>query len=187
MVNTLRENKTYLSTKNMILSAFISAIMCILAPISIPLGFTPVPISLALLVVFFAAYILPPFSAAISVLIYLFLGMAGLPVFSGYHGGIDRLIGPTGGYLIGYIPTVLISSFFIHRYKNQRLLHLFGLITAVFSCYLLGSIWFSFQQGIPFSETLKLCVLPFLPGDFIKILISFFIGHEISKRMQKEF
>lgn len=187
MINTLKGNTLYLSTKNMVLCAFVSAILCIFAPVSIPLGFTPVPISLALLIVFFSAYVLPPFMAALSVLIYLLLGMAGLPVFSGYQSGVERLIGPTGGYLIGYIPAVLISSFLIHRYKDKRFLHLFGLVSALFSCYLLGSLWFSFQQNIPFSETLKLCVLPFLPGDGIKILIAFFIGHQAVQRIEKEF
>ena len=102
-----------MSTKNISIIALMSAIICILAPISIPLGFTDIPISLGLFAILITAYVLTPAQAVISVLIYILLGSFGLPVFSKYTGGIGVLFGPTGGYIIGYLATVSISSYII--------------------------------------------------------------------------
>lgn len=183
-VNISNADKDTLSTKSMVLCGFMAALLCILSPISIPLGFTPVPLTLGIFIVFLTAYILPPQTAALSVLIYLLLGMAGLPVFSGFRGGIDKLIGPTGGYLIGYIFTVFISSFVIHRYRKIPALHFAGMFFSLFICYLFGTYWFSIQQKMSFGDSLKLCVFPFIVGDIIKIILAFFIGQAVFKRIK---
>ena len=81
--------------------AIMAALLGVLAPLALPVG--PVPISLATLVVYLAAYILEPKWSIVSVVIYLLLGLVGLPVFSGGKAGVGTLVGPTGGYLIGYL------------------------------------------------------------------------------------
>jgi len=165
--------------------ALISAILCILAPLSVPLPFTPVPVSLTLLVIFIAAYILPPLSCTLSVLIYLLIGMAGLPVFSGYSGGLWKLSGPTGGYLIGFLFSALIASAAVHAFTKNRLLQAAGMVAGLAVCYLFGTLWFSLQQHMSFVASLSLCVIPFLPADAAKIVASVLIGPVISARIKK--
>ena len=110
-------SKTF-SVQKMAIIALMTAVLCILAPISIPVFISPVPISLGVLAIYLTAYVLSPLDATISVIIFILLGTFGLPVFSGYSGGLSKLVGPTGGYIIGFLFTVYISSLFIHMKKG---------------------------------------------------------------------
>ncbi len=169
-------------TKNLIIIALMAAIMCVLAPVSIPLFFTPVPISLGVFIVYIISYVLSPSHAVASVFIYILLGLFGLPVFSGYAGGAAKLFGPTGGYIIGYLFSAFIVSYFV-RLSNNRLLHLLGMLLGLAACYAFGTIWFSLIQHMDFLASLKLCVIPFLPGDCIKIILALIVGPELVKRI----
>ena len=110
------------------------------------------------------------------------LGTFGLPVFSGYSGGLSKLVGPTGGYIIGFLFTVYISSLFIHM-KKGIIFDVIGMIAGLALCYILGTIWFSYQQGKGFIASLLLCVVPFLIGDAIKIIVAVILGTQINKRL----
>ena len=94
----------------MVRTALFSGILCVLAPVALPVPGSPVPLSLATFAVYLTGMILGTKQGVLSVLVYLFLGTVGLPVFSGFSGGIGILLGPTGGYLLGYIPCVLVTG-----------------------------------------------------------------------------
>lgn len=102
-----------IQVRDMTKIAIFTALLCILAPMSIPIG--PVPISLTTLVIYLSLYILGMKKGTISFLIYLLLGLVGLPVFSGYSGGPAKLLGPTGGYIIGFLFIALIGGYVIDR------------------------------------------------------------------------
>lgn len=85
-------------------TALFAAILAVLSPLSIPLPFTPVPLSLGTFAVYLAAAAGGVRWGTLSVAVYLLLGAVGIPVFAGYSGGLQVLVGPTGGYLIGYLP-----------------------------------------------------------------------------------
>ena len=174
-------SKTF-SVRKMAIIALMTAVLCILAPISIPLFISPVPISLGVLAIYLTAYVLSPLDATISVIIFILLGTFGLPVFSGYSGGLSKLVGPTGGYIIGFLFTVYISSLFIHM-KKGIIFDVIGMITGLVLCYILGTIWFSYQQGKGFIASLLLCVVPFLIGDAIKIIVAVILGTQLNKRL----
>lgn len=174
-------SKTF-SVQKMAIIALMTAVLCILAPISIPVFISPVPISLGVLAVYLTAYVLSPLDATISVIIFILLGTFGLPVFSGYSGGLSKLVGPTGGYIIGFLFTVYISSLFIHM-KKGIIFDVIGMITGLALCYILGTIWFSYQQGKGFIASLLLCVVPFLIGDAVKIIVAVILGTQINKRL----
>ena len=101
---TLRTTNTYA----MAVTALMTAVTCILAPLSIPIG--PVPISLTNFAIYLSLYLLDWKKGTISYILYLLLGLVGLPVFSGFTGGIGKLAGPTGGYIIGFIPMAMHSE-----------------------------------------------------------------------------
>lgn len=170
------------SVRKMAIIALMTAVLCILAPISIPVFISPVPVSLGVLAVYLTAYVLSPVDSLISVIIFILLGTFGLPVFSGYSGGLSKLVGPTGGYIIGFLFTVYISSIFIHM-KKGIIFDVIGMITGLALCYILGTIWFSYQQGKGFIASLLLCVVPFLIGDAIKIIVAVILGTQINKRL----
>ena len=174
-------SKTF-SVQKMAIIALMTAVLCILAPISIPIFISPVPVSLGVLAVYLTAYVLSPLDATISVIIFILLGTFGLPVFSGYSGGLSKLVGPTGGYIIGFLFTVYISSLFIHM-KKGIIFDVIGMITGLALCYILGTIWFSYQQGKGFIASLLLCVVPFLIGDAIKIIVAVILGTQLNKRL----
>ena len=100
--------KKKFSLTQLIFMALMAAVMCIAGPLAVPIG--PVPITLTNLVIYIAVGVLGTAQGTISYCLYLLLGMVGLPVFSGYAGGLGKLAGPTGGYLIGFIAMALIGG-----------------------------------------------------------------------------
>ena len=185
-----RKSRTYILAA----TAVMTAALCIAAPFSVPVG--PVPISLATLIILLAVYILGWKWGTVSVLLYLLLGMAGLPVFSGFSGGFVKLAGPTGGYLVGYIPLALITGLAIAlsdrlltagAYKHKavwvRLIQIAGMILGTAVLYTLGTAWFCIIMDCTVSYALTLCVIPFIPGDLLKILIAILLGPELRKRI----
>lgn len=173
---TIRSTKTYA----MSVTALMTAVTCILAPFSVPIG--PVPISLTNLAIYFSLYILDWKKGTLSYLLYLLIGLAGLPVFSGFTGGIGKLAGPTGGYIIGFIPMAVIAGIVIDKF-HQRWIQIAGMIVGTVICYAFGTVWFCLQSGMEVYAALSVCVIPFIPGDLIKIAIAIMIAPEIRKRL----
>ena len=106
--------------QDLTLIALMAALTCILGPMSITLPFTPVPISFTNLVIYFAVMVIGMKRGTISYLVYLLIGAVGLPVFSGFSGGLAKLAGPTGGYLVGFIFLALISGFFVEKILREH-------------------------------------------------------------------
>ncbi len=172
-----------LSTKEIALIGLMAAIMCLAAPFSVPIG--PVPISLATLVIYFSIYLLGAFCGTISCLIYLLLGLVGLPVFSGFTGGPEKLLGPTGGYLIGYLLMALIGGIFLDRYRKNILLQFLGLVLGTAACYILGTAWLAQQASLDLRAALWAGVIPFLPGDLMKILAAMVAAPQIRRQIDR--
>lgn len=179
MQNTTTE-KRKITTQQMALVAIMTALTCILAPFSLPIG--PVPISLTNLVIYFSLYLLGWKLGTLSYVIYLLIGLVGVPVFSGFTAGPAKLFGPTGGYLIGFIPMAIIAGIVIDKF-SQRWIQILGMIVGTVICYAFGTAWFCIQAGYTVSAALAVCVIPFIPADLIKMVIAMIIGPEIRKRL----
>lgn len=172
-----------ISTRRMVLIALITAVTCIFAPLSVPIPVSPVPVSLTNLVLLIGVYILGWKDATISLLVYLLLGAAGLPVFSGFAGGFAKLAGPTGGYLIGFIFMTVLAGFFVEHFSDKRYLVIIGMILATAVMYLFGTAWLAFQMELPFSSALSIGVIPYLPGDAGKIILAVIFGPILRARI----
>lgn len=177
----MKQNK--ISIKDMAVIALITAVTCILAPLAIPIG--PVPISLTNLVIYFGLYILGTKKGLISYVIYLLIGLIGLPVFSGFTGGAAKLFGPTGGYLIGFIPMAIIAGIFIHKFKYNIAFSMIGMILGTIVCYILGTAWLAISTGMGAKAALMAGVIPFIPGDLIKMVLAAIIAPKIILRLRK--
>jgi len=171
------------NTKQLAFIGLMTSILCIMAPFSIFLPFSPIPLSLGTLAVYFCAILLGSKQSLISVSIYLLLGFVGLPVFSGFTGGAGKLFGPTGGYLIGYLFLALICGIFADKFSGKPLPCLGGMILGTLVCYLFGTIWLTYQASMTFSQAFFSAILPFLPGDILKMVFGLFIGLQIRKRL----
>lgn len=160
-----------------------AAIICILGPLSIPIGV--IPISFTNLAIYFTLYILGMKKGTISCLIYILIGFIGIPVFSGFTGGSPKLFGPTGGYIFGFILIALVSGYFIDKFLDRWYLCFIGMILGTSLCYGLGTIWLSYQANMSLNAALAVGVIPFIFGDLVKILLATIIGPKIRERLIK--
>lgn len=168
----------------MALISLMTAILCIMAPFSIPLPFSPIPLSLGTLAIYFCVLVLGMKKGTLSVLLYLLLGLVGLPVFSGFTGGIGKLLGPTGGYIVGYVLLALVCGFFADHFPTRKRYCLIGMLLGTALCYLFGTLWLSYQAALTFSQAFVTSVVPFLPGDMIKIVAALLIGLQVRRRLR---
>ena len=172
-----------LTTYQMAVTAVMAAVLCVLGPLTVPIG--AVPISLANFVICLTAWLLGPKFGTLSVGLYLALGTIGIPVFSGYGAGIAKLAGPTGGYLVGYLLLAFIGGLFIDKSKGQPVVSGIGRVLGDAACYVLGTIWFMVRTGLDLPTSLTYCVIPYLPGDVIKIALASLLTIQLDKRMPK--
>lgn len=174
-----------MTTKEIVLCGIFAALMCVTSVMTIPIG--PVPISLGVLGIMLAANILGAKKGAVSVIVYILLGAAGLPVFSGFKGGVSVIAGPTGGYITSYILMALIIGITVQKVRGGKIKSVAAAfaanIAAVAVCYLVGTIQFVFVTNSAVSYALGVCVYPFIPFDIIKALIAALVGYAVRKRV----
>ena len=125
-----QKNKTYA----LAMTALMAAVTCVLAPMAIPIG--PVPISLTNLAIYLSLYLLGWKWGTASYVVYMLIGMVGVPVFSGFTGGLGKLAGPTGGYIIGFVPMAVLAGLVIDHSRN-RAVQFVGMAAATAVCYAL--------------------------------------------------
>lgn len=185
MNQTTTSPSSTVNTRQMVLIALITAITCILAPFSIPIPFSPVPISFTNLVLYISIFVLGYKAATVSYIVYLLLGFVGLPVFSGFTGGLGKLAGPTGGYLIGFIFLTLTAGLFVDKCqgKYRYVLYVIGMVLGTAITYTFGTIWLAKQMNLTFAQGLAAGVIPYLPGDTLKIVIAMIVGPVLKKRL----
>ncbi len=169
------------NVQTMALTAVMTALLCILGPLSVPIG--PVPVSLGLFGIFLSSAILGTRKGTFSCLLYLLLGLCGLPVFSGFSGGLSKLMGPTGGYLFGYIFTSVLTGYCFDRFADSVALTALGMLAGLIICYLFGTLWLSFSAHMEFTKALAVGVLPFILLDIAKLLAALFIGKTVRRRL----
>lgn len=186
MNNTISvPRNTKLTVRQLALTGLMAAVICILGPWSIQIPVSPVPISLGFLAIYFVTSVMGMKLGTLSVIIYILLGLAGLPVFTGFTGGPGKLFGPTGGYIIGYIFMALICGLFVDKGGNRLLFNLPGMLAGTVVGYLFGTLWLAYQQSISFVDALFLGVIPYLGFDAVKLIVGMTIGSQLRKSLLK--
>lgn len=165
----MSEKRKFFAVGNMVFVALFAALICVAAPFSIQVG--PIPITLATFAVMLSGALLGGKRGMVAVCVYILIGAVGLPVFSGFKGGFGVLGGPTGGYIIGYIPLALITGIFANMNTkfNRAVVSVIGMIIGTAALYTFGTVWFMIISKSSLANALALCALPFLPGDAVKI------------------
>ena len=176
-----------LTTYQLTLTAVMAAVICVLGPISIAIPVSPVPISLGSMAVYLAVTVLGMKLGTLSCLIYLLLGLVGLPVFAGGRAGAAKLFGPTGGYLVGYLFLALIAGAFVGRYTENKWKSIafaaLGMVLGTMVLYALGTAWLAYSAGMDFQAALWAGVIPFIPGDLVKMVIAVLLGSAVRGRL----
>lgn len=160
--------------------ALMAALMCIAAPITIPVG--PIPVTLATLAVYMAGICMGAKEGTAAVAVYILLGAAGLPVFSGFSGGFQQLFGPTGGYFIGYLLCAAATGRMARKGRGWTIA---GLLLGTALCYIVGSAWFMVLTQTPLLGAASCCILPFLPGDALKMAAAYVVGIPVRRRLER--
>ncbi|MBS3977444.1 MAG: biotin transporter BioY [Syntrophomonadaceae bacterium] len=159
--------------RSLILVALFAAITSVLAQVSIPVPFSPVPLTGQTFAVFLAGAILGSKLGAMSMVVYLLLGAIGLPVFAQAKAGIGVLIGHTGGYLFGFVVGAYILGKIVENSKGAgygRMLT--GMVASLVIAYTLGAIQLALVLGWPMEKAVMLGVIPFIPLDGLKIILA---------------
>jgi len=152
--------------------------------ISIP---TEIPFTLQTMAVVFVCALLGGGRGAVSVLIYILLGAIGVPVFAGMTGGVGKLLGVTGGYIIGFIFTALVMWLFQKFFGKDSLLWTgIAMVLGIAVCYLFGSLWFYYVYAsntgaIGMGTVLAKCVVPFIIPDLVKIALALVLSNRLRK------
>lgn len=176
------------SGRNLTITAMITAVICIIGPVTVPIG--PVPLSLVSLGIYLAVILLGKKRAIVSVLLYLFIGFSGIPVFSGFSSGPGKLLGPTGGYLAGYLFLVWIagSCMEAEKKKVKRKGRMFiSLLLGTVVMYIPGAVWMAVQTGLEIKTAIFSGVLLFIPGDLLKMHIAVLLGERLKRWLNSGF
>ena len=173
--------------KKMTLCALFAALTAVCAQISLPIG--PVPITLTLLPILLCAVLMDKRYATVSTLVYALMGLIGLPVFSGFSGGVSHLIGPTGGYIVGFAAMAAVYGLTVHFAGESRKAKILGMVLGLIACYAFGTVWFvlvySAQKGaVSVLSALSWCVFPYILPDLVKMALAFLLSERVAKSLK---
>lgn len=175
MINTNAVGKTALLCRY----AVCIALLVVCAQIMITLPFTPVPVTLAFFMVFVIGGLLGPYHGTLCILVYILMGLIGIPVFAGFN-SMSALVGPTGGYIIGYLPMTAIVGLF---YKKTKKVYwrIPGMILGASVCYMFGALWYAFSAGVSIGQSLMVTAVPFIVADTFKMLVAYMVLRRLER------
>ncbi|MDI6600970.1 MAG: biotin transporter BioY [Thermoanaerobacteraceae bacterium] len=171
-----------MKTRDLVFIALMTAVVSVLAQIAIPLPFTPVPFTLQVFGVALAGLLLSPGDAFLSMLVYIFLGAVGIPVFAQFEAGLAILTGPKGGFLISFPLAAYIISLIASK-RGGWLFPGLGCLAGLAIIYLLGAIQLSIVAHIDMIKALELGTLPFIPFDVAKVILATLVARPVKKAL----
>jgi len=168
----------------MVLASLMSALTAVGAYIHVPIG--PVPIVLSTLFVLLSGLLLGSHWGMASMGLYLLVGAIGIPVFAGGKGGFAHFLGPTGGYLLGYVLASWITGFISERSRGLLALDIFAVLVGSLTIYGLGVPWLKMVTQMSWPKTLVVGVVPFLIGDVVKASVALILARAIRPVLKRQ-
>lgn len=166
-----------MKTKKLILCSLFAAVIAISAPFSVPIG--PVSVTFVLFSLALTAFTLGSRLGAVSTLVYICIGLVGLPVFSSFKGGFSVIASPTGGFVLSYVFVVLILG--MCSKTSKKSLTVFLCAAALLVCYSFGTAWYMFITKSGIAGAMTVCVVPFVPFDIVKLIMAYIVAKAIKK------
>lgn len=179
----IMKEKKVLTVQDMVLIAIFAALIAACSYIQIPLG--PVPFTLQTFAVFTTAGLLGTKRGTIAVVIYILLGVIGIPVFAG-SGGPGIIVGPTGGYITGFIFTVIIIGLIMNVFKKNAtglkfVMTVVAIVVGDAICFIIGTIQFMVVMKVNLAVAMGYCVIPFILPDLVKIIVAAIVVNRVKK------
>lgn len=168
------------NTRRLTAMALLVALLCISAYISFPLPFSPAPVTALTLVAVLIGLVLPPKDACTVLVIYVLLGAIGLPVFVGGGGGLGRIVGPTGGFIISWPVAYTLLSYLKGKKRSFISYSWRSIIITLPVVYVFGITGLVMVTGMSFAQGFMVGALPFIPGDIMKCLIASYLATRIT-------
>lgn len=176
------QTPSHLPVRGMVYASLFGAATAAAAYVIIPLP--PVPVTMQTFVLFVGAALLGPRLGALSQFIYVLLGIMGMPVFAGGKAGLGVLFGPTGGYLLGFVAAGFVIGFIVRLRNGPGLRwYLFSMSAGTLVVYLLGVGQLSLVADLALDKAIAVGVLPFLPGDVLKIVAAAMLTTRMRERV----
>lgn len=174
----MNEKKKKLKALDLAYVGLSAALIAVCAWIAIPLT---VSITLQTMAICLVAGLFGWKRGTLSVIIYILLGMIGLPVFTGFKSGLAVITGPTGGYVLGFIFTAIIVGVATEKVGKKIWQCILFMAIGVLVCYLFGTIWFTIAYKVTFASALSTCVFPFLLPDAVKIIVASILVNRLKR------
>lgn len=177
----MTKEREKMKTLDLVYIAIGAAIITVCSWISIPLT---VPFTLQTFAIFAALLILGGYRGTIAIIVYVLMGAVGLPVFSGFSGGLTKLLGNTGGYIVGFIFMGLIYSVMTGFFGEKLYVEIAALVIGLVVCYAFGTAWFMYVYAkstgaVGIMSVLSWCVFPFIIPDIVKMAVAFVISGRV--------
>lgn len=171
-------------TRDLTAIALMAALMAVCAWITVPIFV--VPFTLQTFAVFTALALLGGRRGTAAIALYLCLGLVGLPVFSGFSGGVGALLSPSGGYLLGFLGTGLVYWGVSARLPDRPWGRVLALALGLGVCYAFGTVWFVavYSQPTTVWAALAMCVLPFVVPDLVKLALALGVSGRVERAVQ---
>lgn len=186
MSDKVRSHSSKNRIKMCVLISLFTAIIAVCSFVSVP---SAVPFTLQTLGIFTTLTVLGGKRGTICIALYIFIGLVGVPVFSGFGAGLGHLTGATGGFILGFIIIGFCYWIITKIFGNKTVVKTTGLITGLLMCYIFGTLWYTvfylkaFNPS-DFLTTLKVCVLPFIIPDLIKLGVAIIIDRKIPQSIR---
>lgn len=180
-INKNHRGASVSKTAEMTKMALMVAMNCVSAYIIIPLPFSLSPLALQTLIVNLTGYVLNAKQAFMTMLVYLLVGLAGVPVFTGGSAGPGKLFGPTGGYIIGFLFTAVFLAYFRGEKYSFKRYALLGCVIGIPLIYVFGVVQLKLITGMGWDKAIMTGALPFIPLDIVKCLAAAVIARPINR------
>ena len=176
-----------ISSRTIAFTALLAAIICAIAPWTVPIG--PIPVSLATFGIYIASCVIDAKHGTVATIVYVVLGEIGVPVFSGARGGFGVIAGPTGGYIVGYVFLAVVTGLLIDFLGREKRIWIYpiAMIAGTAVLYAFGTAWFLIVYtrtgAITLGVVLAKCVLPFLLPDAVKLALATLLRARLYRRI----
>jgi len=167
-----------------VLASLMAALTAVGAYIYIPVG--PVPIVLSSFFVLLSGLLIGGRWGLITMGLYLLVGAMGIPVFAGGKGGLAHFIGPTGGYLFGYVLSACVAGYISERGRGSAVLDIMGIVIGSLSIYLIGIPWLKVVINLSWSKSFMVGMAPFLIGDVVKGAAAFIVARSVRPILSRQ-
>lgn len=177
MINIAKRNRV----REITMTGLMVSLLCISAYIAFPIPFTPIMITSQTIIINLIALTMSTKSGVLSIIVFYLIGVIGLPVFSGARSGIGILVGPSGGYFLGFLLAILVISLIKGKSLDLKKYIMLTVFIGMPIIYICGAAWMGYYNGLTFIENIKVSVLPFIPGDVIKCVMASLIAIRVNK------